>query len=106
MKVFEYAKLHGITNTEAKAKLGLTSHLSIIPENVTVEPEQVKEEPVAEVIEPVVVVKAEPKEAKPLIPSVLPEGLTLEALKCQIRGLGSKSKYWHLRELSGIKTWS
>ena len=35
MRVYEYAKEHGLSNDEVKSKFGLSSHMSLIPEENT-----------------------------------------------------------------------
>lgn len=88
MKVFEYAKEHGLSNSEVKEKFGLTSHLSIIQEMDQAEISTIPE---------IVAVKEEIK------PFGLPEGLTIEQLQAEIRGLGSKSKFYKYLPFITIK---
>jgi len=92
MKVYEYAKENGMTNDEVKAKFGLKSHLSIIPENEPVEViERVAEDELDEVV-----IETKSTEAKVVQPPV-----DLQLIKDSIRGAGTKSPYWHLKHLVG-----
>lgn len=85
MKVFEYAREHGITSTKAKEKFGLPSHLSVIPEQALQAPSQPAEEP------PVVEPTTEPIEDVP----------PLDVIELSIRCLGGKSPQWKYRHLIG-----
>ena len=88
MKVFELALQRGVNAKELAKELGLRSHLSVIPE------ETVDELP-AEVIEEVAVKVAEkPKGYVPVA--------TREEMIGSIKGLGSKSIYWHKRSEVGM----
>jgi hypothetical protein len=87
VKVFELALQRGVNAKELAKELGLKSHLSIIPEKVVSElsPEVIEE----------VAVKVEEK-PKGYVPRATPEEMI-----GSIRGLGTKSIYWHLRKELG-----
>lgn len=85
MKVFEYAKEHGMTNKEVKQKFRLNHHLQEIPEEAPEVQETVTVEPVVE--EPVTVVE-----------EVIP---ALDVIELSIRCLGGKSQHWKYRHLVG-----
>ncbi len=89
MKVYEYAKANGMTNDEVKAKFGLKSHLSIIPEEAPVEMiERVAEDELDEVV-----VEIKSTEAK-VVSAPCPVSLADLAQSIQIHGVGSPVYKW------------
>ena len=89
MKAYQYAKENGLSVAEVKEKFNLKSHMSNIPD----------EEEIAEVI--VEVAKEAVDVVAETAKEILDSDVTKELIEASIRGVGSKSPYWHLRSTIG-----
>lgn len=92
MKVFEVAKQTGMTNAEIKEKTGLTSHLSIVPEEILVDLIHIETKDSSEIV----VIEAKPEKDE------LPEGVTPAMVWHACTGVGTRHPLWKFKHL-GIK---